>query len=200
VTTDPASATAAAGIAPPPVTDPSTREEIVRDLGAVREWGAAYWRSLPDDAFFAPIAEGWSPADHVRHLIKSNRPVAWALGLPKLVLLARFGFTRRGSRSYLALRATYHEALRGGLRAGRYTPTPLSPEQRSAEERESTLARWAESVDAVAAGAQRWSPGSLDRLRMPHPGLGPLTVREMLFFTLYHNTHHVLGVAGQLRC
>jgi hypothetical protein len=34
----------------------------------------------------------------------------------------------------------------------------------------------------------------LDRLRLPHPGLGLLTVREMLLFTLYHNTHHVLGV------
>jgi hypothetical protein len=29
---------------------------------------------------------------------------------------------------------------------------------------------------------------------LPHPLLGPLSVREMLFFTVYHNTHHVLNV------
>jgi hypothetical protein len=42
---------------------------------------------------------------------------------------------------------------------------------------------------------QGWSEQALDRLRLPHPGLGLLTVREMLLFTLYHNAHHVFGVA-----
>jgi hypothetical protein len=183
---------------PPPVAAPATAADVARDLAAVRDWGAAFWQSLADERFFAPLDGGWSPADHVRHLIKSNRPVAWALGLPKVVLLLRFGFTTRGSRGYEALRATYHEALRGGLRAGRFTPRPLGGEERTAEQRAATLARWAQSVDAVAGGARRWGEGALDRLRLPHPGLGPLTVREMLFFTLYHNTHHVLGVAGNL--
>jgi hypothetical protein len=31
----------------------------------------------------------------------------------------------------------------------------------------------------------------LERIRLPHPLLGRLTTREMLFFTLYHNQHHV---------
>ena len=33
---------------------------------------------------------------------------------------------------------------------------------------------------------------------MPDPALGQLTVREMLYFTLYHNLHHVRNVAGRL--
>jgi hypothetical protein len=184
-------------LTPPPVGEPVGAADIVRDLTAVREWGAAFWQGLADDRFFAPIEGGWSPADHVRHLVKSNRPVARALGLPKLVLLLRFGFTTRPSRGYGALRSTYHEALRGGLRAGRYTPSPLVPERRTREERAAILAGWAGSVDAVGAAARGWSERALDRLRLPHPGLGLLTVREMLFFTLYHNTHHVLGVANR---
>jgi len=36
-----------------------------------------------------------------------------------------------------------------------------------------------------------WSELQMDRIRLPHPVLGKLSVREMLFFTLYHNQHHL---------
>ena len=180
---------------PSPLTEPFTKPEILRDLEAVRAWCAELWGSFEADEFFTPIGEAWSPADNVRHLIKSNRPVARALGLPRSALLLRFGFTLRPSRPYSKLRATYHGALASGLRAGDYAPTPLTPAQQSVEQRRQILSRWSESLSSLGAALQGWSEGSLDRLRLPHPGLGMLTVREMLFFTLYHNTHHVLGVA-----
>ncbi len=43
----------------------------------------------------------------------------------------------------------------------------------------------------LAQGIERWSDAQLDRRCLPHPLLGKLSVREMLFFTLYHNLHHV---------
>jgi hypothetical protein len=52
-----------------------------------------------------------------------------------------------------------------------------------------------ETAAALHAALGRWGERSLDRLRLPHPALGTLTVREMLLFTLYHNLHHVLVVA-----
>jgi hypothetical protein len=33
--------------------------------------------------------------------------------------------------------------------------------------------------------------GKLDHYILPHPLLGKLTLREMLFFTIYHNEHHL---------
>jgi len=36
----------------------------------------------------------------------------------------------------------------------------------------------------------------LDRVMLPHPLLGKLTLREMLFFTIYHVEHH-LGILRQ---
>jgi hypothetical protein len=44
-----------------------------------------------------------------------------------------------------------------------------------------------------------WREADLDRYRLPHPLLGKLTLREMLFFTLYHNYHHVRNVAKRLQ-
>jgi len=49
--------------------------------------------------------------------------------------------------------------------------------------------------DGIAAALDGWSERALDRLRLPHPALGKLTVREIVLFTLYHNIHHATNVA-----
>jgi hypothetical protein len=177
-----------------PISEPFKKSEILHDLSTVHDWSAEYWQSFDRAEFFAPPGDAWSPADNVRHLIKSNRPVAQALKIPKLFLLLRFGFTRRPSRSYSALKATYYEALDSGLKAGRFGASPIPSDQQTDERREQELAKLSQTFSDLSAAVQGWSERALDRLRLPHPGLGLLTVREMLLFTLYHNTHHVLGV------
>lgn len=183
---------------PTPVKEPFTAAELARDLQAVREWSARYWERFDVADFFAPIGGGWSPAGHVRHLVKSNRPVAVALGVPKPILALRFGMTWRPSRRYSDLVAFYHSALAGGLKAGRYEASPLPPERHNDAQRRESLAALDESFAALLRLVPRWGERALDRLRLPHPGIGMLTVREMTMFTVYHNTHHVLGVARQL--
>jgi len=182
-------------VKPPPVSEPFTKPEILRDLGGVHDWSAEFWQSFGLAELFAPMGDAWSPADNVRHLIKSNRPVAQALALPWPLLVLRCGFARRPSRSYSALKATYHEALGSGLKAGRFAASPVPADQRTEERRRQELARLSQTFSALSSALESWSERALDRLRMPHPALGMLTVREMMLFTIYHNTHHVLGVA-----
>jgi hypothetical protein len=179
---------------PAPVHDPFTRDELRRDLAAVREWSADFWRSFAGDDFFAPLGDAWSPADNVRHLVKSNRPVALALGMPRILLLLRFGFTARPSRRYAEVVDVYQRALRGGLRAGRYTARALEPLERTADMRARSLAALDGTLADLHAALAGWSERGLDRLRIPHPGIGMLTVREMVGWTIYHNTHHVANV------
>lgn len=179
---------------PSPIDEPFTKEEILRDLDAVRDWSLEFWRRFETAGFFAPLGEAWSPADNVRHLVKSNRPVAYALGLPRIVLYFRFGLARRPSRGYSEIFSTYKDALEAGLKAGRFTASPVPAGEQTDENRERALHNLAETFDALESALRRWPEKALDRARLPHPGLGLLTVREMLFFTLYHNTHHVIGV------
>ena len=179
---------------PAPLSEPFTKPDILRDLGAVRDWSAEFWQSFDRAEFFAPLGDAWSPADNVRHLIKSNRPVAMALKIPRLFLLLRFGLTRRSSRSYSVLKATYYEALGSGLKAGRFAASAIPADQQTDERRRQELTKLSQTFSDLSAALQGWSEKALDRLRLPHPGLGLLTVREMLLFTIYHNTHHVNGV------
>jgi hypothetical protein len=74
----------------------------------------------------------------------------------------------------------------------------LPRERHTADERRRSLTDLDETQAAVARALAGWSERALDRLRLPHPGMGPLTVREMAFFTLYHNTHHVFAAERRL--
>ncbi|HEX2225203.1 MAG TPA: DinB family protein [Thermoanaerobaculia bacterium] len=179
----------------PPISDPSSKEDLLRDFAAVRAWSEAFWLGFPSDEFFEPLGEAWSPADNVRHLIKSNRPLEKALGFPKLMILVRFWVSKGRSRRYSEVVGTYKEALGGGLTAGRFSPRPLEPGETTPEMQKRLVADLGASLDGIAAATRRWSERQLDWLRMPHPGLGLLSVREMLFFTLYHQTHHAGTVA-----
>jgi hypothetical protein len=43
---------------------------------------------------------------------------------------------------------------------------------------------------ALARKVQKMTDNQLDTLLLPHPLLGKLTFREMLYFTIYHVQHH----------
>jgi hypothetical protein len=114
-----------------------------------------------------------------------------ALRLPKLILRLRFGRPAAPSRTYTRLRDDYRALLAAGGKAGKYAPSPLGTEPQAETARARILAEHDAAVDALVAACGRWGEEALDRRQLPHPLLGNLTVREMLFFTLYHNQHHV---------
>ncbi|HVF61097.1 MAG TPA: DinB family protein [Thermoanaerobaculia bacterium] len=175
--------------------DPFTKEELLDELRSLHEQSTAFWESFPTAEFFVSLGEAWSPADNVRHLLKSNRPVARALGTARVALALRFGVGFRESRSYAEIRETYRTALAGGVTAGRFAPRPEPAPADPETARRALMEQREATASALASALARWGEGALDRLRLPHPALGKLTTREMLFFTLYHNLHHVLNVA-----
>jgi hypothetical protein len=152
-------------VKPCPITEPFSKAEILRDLEAVRDWSLGFWRQFETTAFFAPLGEAWSPADNVRHLVKSNRPVALAMGLPRLVLYFRFGISRRRSRGYSDLRSTYREALGTGLTAGRFAASPVAVGEQTVEGQERALRHLAGPALEICHGDRgRQSPGPLPPL------------------------------------
>jgi|SRR6185369_10607925 len=175
--------------------DPQTKPEILQTLRALHERSTRYWSAFSDSDFLAPIGEAWSPADNVRHLDKSVRAVVRGLGIPKPLLFLLFGPSPRASRDYGGLRDVYRGILAGGGKAGRFAPAPETLPADPAAWRRALMGRRELAAEALERAIEPWSETALDRYRMPHPLLGKLTVREMLFFTLYHNLHHVQNVA-----
>ncbi len=181
----------------PTVREPASAPDLLRELRSLHDESTLFWNRFGTDEFFAPLGDAWSPADNVRHLVKSCRPVARALGLPKLALVVPGrGFALRPSRTYVEIRETYRARLATGeVQAGRFAPRPEPLHGDPEVAREALMARRQAVAANLHAAVEGWGERALDRFRLPHPALGQLTVREMLFFTLYHNLHHVLNVA-----
>ena len=169
---------------------PYTREQIIDALERQESESRVFWNKFDTNAFFRRIGESWSPAETVRHLIKSTRPVGTALRVPKLVLRWKFGRATHKSRNYDEVRVAYLKTLSEGGQAGRFAPSPKQDSDLSAW-RSRIMADFAKAHRILRARAAKWSEKQLDRLQLPHPLLGPLTVREMLLFTLYHQRHHI---------
>ncbi len=180
------------------VQEPSGGAEIVRELRALHARSRDFWSSFSAMEFFHPLGDAWSPADNVRHLLRSNRPVLRALSTPKILLLVRFGAGLRPSSTYAEVRERYLARLSAGVTAGRFAPRPLASSEQTEEQRSGLLADLDQVSESLTGEVSGWREWQLDRLRLPHPALGRLTVREMLFFTLYHNLHHVRNVERRM--
>jgi hypothetical protein len=75
---------------------------------------------------------------------------------------------------------------------------PPREEGAAPERRTALLARWERVNARLREALEGWSERDLDRILLPHPLLGKLTTREMLFFTLYHDRHHVEAAKRRL--
>ncbi len=175
-----------------------TGAEITAELRRLHEECEGFLRSLPADIFVRPQGDKWSPADHVRHLAKSSRPVAMAMSLPRFLLWLRFGRPRVPSRSLPDLREDYRARLAAGATAGRFTPSARPIPADGEADRIAVLASWRLADADLRSRMGAWDEPALDRYRLPHPSLGLLTIREMLLFTLYHNAHHLNLVAARV--
>ncbi len=174
--------------------NPQTRSEILASLQKLHGESHQFLDTLTDAEFFIPQGEKWSPAEQVRHLTKSVRPVAQALRLPRIALALLFGRQRAASRSFVEIEAFYQNKLQTGVTAGRFAPSPQPAPNDPRARRAEIVQHWQEAHRQLERAIVTWPEAALDRYRLPHPVLGKLTLREMLFFTLYHNAHHVRQV------
>ncbi|MCA6379411.1 MAG: DinB family protein [Cytophagales bacterium] len=142
-------------------------------------------QSLNDSQLLIASPGKWNAVQLLDHIVRSVSPVSLALSLPAFLLRLIFGTANRKSRSYEELVARYHDKLKAGGRAsGRFVPPPKTD---SVEKLSTNLSK---VVQALARRIDRFSETQLDRLILPHPLLGKLTLREMLYFTIYHVQHH----------
>lgn len=169
---------------------PYSRPEILVELERTTQLITDYFASLEEEAFFAHPPKVWSPAENLAHLSKSVRSATLGLKVPQAFSGLVWGAAE--SRSYDELVGAYKQALAaGGESPTQYLPEIAEPVGDKAAAKQAILQRWQQSTAKLAAAAAGWEDADLDKARVPHPLLGKFTIRELLFFTLYHNMHHM---------
>lgn len=129
----------------------------------------------------------WSAGQNLDHLIRAIKPLQLAYGLPKFALLILFGKTNRPSRAYDELVTKYKTKLAAGGKAS----GPFIPPVISFEKKVSLIRKYKEQKQKLIAKVEKQDEKDLDTYILPHPLLGKVTLREMLFFTIHHNEHHL---------
>lgn len=140
-----------------------------------------------EESFTKSVSDKWSTGQNLDHLIRSLAPVNQALLLPSFVLRIMFGKPNRKGRNYQELVDRYHQKLAaGGAASGRFIPPVVTWQQK-----ENKVADFILQKDRMIKRLGSWSENQLDHYLLPHPLLGKITFREMLFFSAYHIQHHL---------
>lgn len=143
--------------------------------------------SLDKEQFEATPNGKWSAGQNLDHLIRSIKPLQMAYGLPKFVLGILFGKANRPSKTYDELVNKYKTKLVAGGRAS----GPFIPPAVSFEKKDELIKSYAQQKRKLIIKIEKQKEEALDKYILPHPLLGKLTLREMLFFTIHHNEHHL---------
>lgn len=145
-----------------------------------------YVSSLSNEDFEKSIQEKWTAGQQVEHMIKSVKPITQAFLLPNLLLKVVIGKSNREGRSYDEVVTKYNQKLEeGGKAPSRFVPNKINANQKSL-----LLKSLKKVTFTLSTQIESFSEEELDTLLLPHPLLGKLTLREMMYFTIYHIQHH----------
>ncbi len=163
------------------------REELTDNLRKSYTSFTSFLESLSKDEFeYAPESK-WSAGQQAIHLIKSTKPVVKGLGYPKFLISYKFGKANRQSKSYDQLVERYREKLAANTRPA---PKAYAPETTKHSDLKKLVSTQKQIIEKLEEKLSKWNEEQMDQYVFPHPLLGKITVREVLYFTIYHAEHH----------
>ena len=173
------------------MTDITSKTELITTLKDASQRAVNWFTETPAKDFFIRHGEVWSVSDNVDHLIKAHKPITKALKLPKITLHAMFGKPERPSRSYDVICQIYRDEIAKGARAsGRFLPDQENPAEQAEMKKQELLDQLSKAGTELISIVEKWNENELDEYLLPHPLIGKLTIREILYFTIYHNLRH----------
>ncbi len=156
---------------------------------------SSFLNSISLEKYFYKPEDHWSVEQNVKHLIKTTFPVVFSLSLPKFCF---FIFGKGGvSRDFEGIVRDYRNQLKLFNHAGIFQPFTLSTleDHRIKDFQVKSLLK---TYKDICSALTYWKESDLDDCRLPHPLLGMLTIREMLFLTIYHQYHHLSIVSERI--
>jgi len=152
-----------------------TKQEIIQKLSEGFIIVETTINQSHNDNMFQQKDNKWSAAQNVQHLILSIKPLNLAFTLPNFALLF-FGKLNRNPRNYDEI----------------VTPKKELPTK------EDLIGEFKTVNEIFLKKINDFTEEDLDKYLLPHPLLGKLTLREMLYFTIYHTLHHHKAILFQV--
>lgn len=164
-----------------------TKEDIKKALTEIFGALDAYIKTVDTATFRKSVGNKWSIAQNIDHLTISNNITALSLNMPKAVLQPLFKTNNRPNWNYDEVVWKYQLQLGNGAKA----TLPFQPKLSLIPMRFIVERLWKHSCHQLLRAIDGWSEQDLDTYLIPHPIIGKITLRELLFFTVYHVGHHL---------
>lgn len=170
------------------------KKSIINSLIQRHQKFGQYVDALSKEDFEISKKEKWSAGQDLDHILKSIKPLSEILSNKKIII-TKFGKGNGISSNYEILVSRYKDKLaEGGTAFGQFVPEKITWDKK-----EDLLRQLYELTEKITECLQRYTEEELDELLLPHPLLGSLTVREMMYFTNYHVEHHQNNVSMKLK-
>ena len=147
-----------------------------------------YLSSLDDRAFMHSYQnEKWTAGQQADHIYRSLMPVHLILKFPKWTIKQLLGTANRPSKSYEELVAKYY------LKLENRTDTPpkfFTPKEINVAIKPIVFAKVKNNLNKICTSINDFDEKELDEFILPHPLLGKVTLREMMYFMILHVEHH----------
>jgi hypothetical protein len=167
-----------------------SKDEII--VGLRNSFGEliTHIQSLDTKAFESTPLNKWSAGQQLEHLIKSVRPINLVLFLPHWLIKSVFGKMNREPRTFEILLKKYHDKLAlGGTASSPFVPSVIPFIQK-----EKLIKRYNSHLDKLCKHVESLTENDLDTIVLPHPLLGKVCLREMMYFTIFHTQHHLKSI------
>lgn len=168
-----------------------TKKEITDNIQIITNEVITEIEKLTEDKVSISINNKWSINGNLEHLISSIKPLTKAHKVPKFLLSYKFGKMNRKGRSYEEITAKYQTAMDNNKAPD---PNPFGPKSTKNYSKETLLIQYKKETEKLIKSLNKWNEKQMDTYILPHPVIGKLSIREMLYFTHYHTKSHLATI------
>ncbi|CAG5087262.1 hypothetical protein CRYO30217_03434 [Parvicella tangerina] len=165
-------------------------EESLQELVELTKRYHDYLITLDEDTVNESKEGKWSINEEIIHLVLSISPIIRALKMPKFQIRLLFGTASRPVYSFSEVEKIYREELGQGAVAPKY----YEPKKNKFNTSKELYDKWLNKTLELEKLLNKWDQNDLDKVLLPHPSLGKLTISELVHFTLIHSKSHLLKV------
>lgn len=170
------------------------KKEIINQINEHYGKFIEYMIKLSQDDFEFRYQEKWSAGQQLEHIVMCVKPLVQVYGMPKSIIEQNFGKVNRPNKTYQELLDEY----KGKLKEGGKAPTQYVPEKESSTQRDSLIETLQDLIEKLNSKVDVFEEEELESLVIPHPLLGIITLKEMLYNAIYHVQHHNLQAVNNL--
>jgi len=177
------------------ISNPRSKTEILSALEDVAEKVESYYSSLSPEQFFHDGLGGWSAAQNLSHITFIGSLAVYLFGLPRFLFIP-FGKQTK-QRDFVTLKNDYLSSDKT-IYIGPLAPSSIAPPLDAKNVIQTMTSDWRKVYRDLNLAIQSIPEEDMDNFSLPHPSMGMLSLREMIYVIIIHPIHHTYKVEQKM--